>query len=277
MVKALRIKAVLVGMAMLFVMTACAAGGTANGGPSSTVSPTATVESTPTTTSAPTPTASDEQSASSMGRLQDVPDTYEHKEQAVDVGEFAAPTSQPPNLTEQSEATLEWKRSVDAQASSYWASDWCHYFTGTDGRTYGDTCVRASVNSAGAILPNQYTIYRYDPTRNGKLGAAIFEMYTGFPGYTTFRDLTDPVFQTVSWVAFPAGVQTLTQDQYWVGIHNANGQLSWYTLRQILAMSNAGQANGMRVPAWDPSITVWTYPMLSGINASLRQIPSFIP
>lgn len=275
--KTLQVKAALACAGMLFTMTACTASDTTSSGPTSaTASPTTTAESTPT----PTPTPSEEESASSMGRLQDVPDIYEKKEQAVDAGEFSAPTSKPPTLAEQSEATLEWRQSVDAQASSYWASDWCHYVTGADGRVYGDTCVRASANSAGVVNPNQYIIYRYDPTRSGKLGAAIFEMYTGFPGYTTFRDLTDPVFQTVSWVSFPTWMQPLTQDYYFVAFQNANGQLTWYTLKQILGMSGTGpnsQANGMVAPAWDPSITVWTYPMLSGINASLQQIPSFIP
>ena len=265
-----QVKAAIASVVLLLAMAACS--------PNDTSGDTGT-----TPTALDSPTASAEPSGapdSSSGRLQSIPERYATEEQVVSESEVSVPASQPPAQSTDWDATSEWRQSVDDQATSYWSSDWCHYFTGADGQTYGETCVRASTDNTGATVADQYVIYRYNPNNTDKLGLAILEMYTGFPDYTTYRDLTDPMFNTVSWVSFPTAVQPLTQDHYWVAFQESNGQLTWYTLSQILAMGangSNGQPNGMTAPSWNPSITVWSYPMLSGITNSLQQIPSFIP
>lgn len=270
--KSLRRNVALMSVIALLSLSACA-----SSDPVVTESPSATMTTAP--TSEPATPSDDAVTQADLSRT--MPDAFAQKKPANDIGEFSAPTSQPAEATVQREgAALEWQRSVDSQASSYWSSDWCHYYQDANGVTYGETCVRALADATGAKVPDWYVIYRYDPTQVGNLGPAILEMHTGLPGYTTYRDLTDPMFQTVAWVAFPTHMHPLTQDHFWAAISNNNGQLTWYTLAQILEMGQVGgngQSNGKLAPAWDPSITVWTYPMLSGINATLQQIPSFIP
>lgn len=173
----------------------------------------------------------------------------------------------PKNLTTSREANL---RVVEGTTANYWSDDWCHYFVGNDGITYGDTCLRSKPNGAGGAVPNQYLLYRYDPNAVGSLGPALMEFYTGYAGYTTYRDLTNPQFNQVAWVSFPTAMQ-ITADNMLVGVYNANSQLVWYRVSDLqgqpLNGSNTGTAQNYpaRVPSWDPSITVWSNPMLSNV------------
>ena len=163
--------------------------------------------------------------------------------------------------------------------ATYWAADWCHYFVATDGVTYGETCVRSAPTANGTASPDHFLVYKFDNTKVENIGPMVLELYTGYAGYTTYRDLTDPVFNTVQWAAFPTGIANLTADNYSVGILDVNGQLVWYTLQQILNMGATARANAnvpqATVPSWDPAITVWSYPMISSINNQIANIPSF--
>lgn len=161
--------------------------------------------------------------------------------------------------------------------ATYWASDWCHYFIGNDGVTYGDTCVRSVINTDGTISTVQFLIYRYDPTKVDSLGNLVLELYVGYPGYTTYRDLTDPLFNQVQWAAFPTGIANITADTFMVSFLDDNGQLVWYSTQQILDMAVTARTNAnvpqSTVPSWDPAITVWSYSMISSINNQIASIP----
>ncbi|HEY8992916.1 MAG TPA: hypothetical protein VIM37_03665 [Candidatus Microsaccharimonas sp.] len=162
--------------------------------------------------------------------------------------------------------------------STYWASDWCHYFVGTDGQTYGDSCARAALDANGNASNVLFLIYQYDPTKQDKLGTLALQLYTGYQGYTTYRNLNDPLFNQVQWAAFPTGVTAITADNFMVSFLDANGQLLWYTTQQILDMAAAARTNAgvpqATVPAWDPAITVWSYSMITSINNRIADIPS---
>ncbi|MBC7565168.1 hypothetical protein H7100_03005 [Candidatus Saccharibacteria bacterium] len=165
----------------------------------------------------------------------------------------------------------------DANQSPYWVSDWCHYFVGTDNVTYGDSCLRAALNADGTASSDLFLIYQYDPTKMDNLGTLVMQLYTGYPGYTTYRDLTNSLFNQVEWAAFPTGIANLTANTYMVSFLDGNGQLVWYSTQQIIDMAATARANAnipqATVPAWDPSITVWSYAMISSINNTLATIP----
>ncbi len=172
---------------------------------------------------------------------------------------LASPSGQlPQNLVTSQKAVLQ-------PPANYWASDWCHYFVGSDGITYGDTCLRAKSNGSGGSVPNQFLLYRYDPTAAGLLGPATMEFYTGYAGYTTYRDLTNPDFNTVAWMTFPTG-QPLSVDTILVGVFNANNQLIWYRFADLLASASNGTGTApnspLRVPSSDPAVTVFSYGLL---------------
>ncbi|HEX7483590.1 MAG TPA: hypothetical protein VF281_00400 [Candidatus Saccharimonadales bacterium] len=242
---------------------------------------TTTTSQTPSNATTPSETKSSTASPSSAGtsidasprdRFEDMTGLNDETPKAESVGE--APNAE---LQPVSDIVMGEYTNNTSLTATYWASDWCHYILGTDGVTYGESCVRAALNADGTASSVQFQIYRYDPTRVEKLGDMVLELYTGYPGYTTFRDLTDPTFNQVQWAAFPTGIANLTADTFMVSFLDANGQLVWYSTQQILNMAATARANAnipqATVPAWDPAITVWSYPIISSINNQIASIP----
>lgn len=239
------------------------------GGPGGTKSATPTVEQS---TSASGPADSPNSATPYIKAAQPIPATTQNtrspiveKEVVVHASEVSPSGELPKNLTSSVEQPLKM---VAEPAASYWAADWCHYFIGYDGITYGDTCVRSKPDASGGALPNQFLIYRYDPTATGFLGQALLEIFIGYPGYTAYRDLTDPQFNLIAWIAFPTGSQA-TVDNSLVSVFDASSQLVWYQVSDLVGhqvyTTGLAQNYPLAVPALDSSITVTNYGALSNI------------
>jgi hypothetical protein len=264
--------ALLAGIVLIANLAAC------SGSPTSPAeSHSLTQSATPsTTTSHPEktdiPSATSAPGAGTSSVFDDMPGLNDKTPKAKAIGKPPASS-----LVLSSDVVMGQYTNDTSLTQTYWASDWCHYFLGADGITYGESCVRAAPNTDGTSSTVQFQIYRYDPTKVEKLGDMVMELYLGYPGYTTYRDLTDPVFNQVQWAAFPTGIANLTADVFMASFLDTNGQLVWYSAQQIADMSGAVNTNvtvpQATVPAWDPAITVWSYPMISSINNQIASIP----
>lgn len=116
----------------------------------------------------------------------------------------------------------------------YWATDGKHYVVVNGAWAY-DYYEAPTNDSGGQPIPGEIGIYR--ATDN----VEAYVMDTNLAGYTAFRDLSNPLFNTVRWAAWPTG-QTATDANliYQVALDGNAGSLVWFTQAQLDTIVNAG-------------------------------------
>ena len=113
--------------------------------------------------------------------------------------------------------------------NGYWATDYCHYHV-TDGVTYGDYCMRNDLDANGNAVVGLYGIYAYPYPP----GVELYQFDTTIAGFTVYRDLSNALFNTVKWMAWPPNT-VLTYDNISVQLADSEtGQNVWLTINQVI-------------------------------------------
>ena len=134
--------------------------------------------------------------------------------------------------------------SAQSTATSKWVGG-C-YYTASNGQWYGNYCLQRVVNST------VYELFRYVQSGN-HLGTMFEQFDTAYPGYLTWRNLDDSLFNTVLWARVPTS-NVNAPVQYEMNLGNG---WAWYTaaglqqlvaqLQQELATRSASNSNTVTI------------------------------
>src|SRR3954452_16914225 len=124
------------------------------------------------------------------------------------------------------------------EGRNYWASDWCHYFY-RQGAWYGDVCLRPAADTTGQAIPNLYNEYAY-PGPGQRLGNAFEQFDTSAAGYTTVRDLRNPLFNAVEWIRWPSGTASTVDNTEFLVSDSSSGGAIWFTGGDLINILQTG-------------------------------------
>jgi len=137
-------------------------------------------------------------------------------------------------------------------AEPYWASDGRHYVVVNGAWAY-DYFRAAHNDTNGQPVPGEIGIYR----ATDNVEAFVFD--TNLVGYTAFRDLSNPLFNVVHWVAWPNGQPATTSNMiYKVTLDQST--FVWFNQNDFsnIVNSGLGQRIGFDQPAPTSLWEDWT-------------------
>lgn len=159
-------------------------------------------------------------------------------------------------------AEEQYVSAAQQQVLDFWSpQDACHYVTAADGTLVGDVCMRAADYAGG------YYVTTYDPLVADHSGIIVIEVnMNAAPVWFMYRDYSQsPLVWALISTSDPAPNADTTY--FYVTI---NGMTDWYPSSQVVFEQ---PVDGLRVPAWDPSVTVFSYSIMAQIYNTQQQIP----